>query len=175
MHQHFGPDYAVLAGAVATYSWKGAVQDLGLPRTELRLLAKQIDARSTTDLCEQMRGLPAFRERIDAPGWRTLTELAPQLIGAPRSLGQHVGGRERDRHEHLRGTIGKVAVIGMRDRPTREVRARAIGIPGARPFGASSGSTPAGAPRSTATATVPTSRWRASTSITSSNIRSVPT
>ena len=26
------------------------------------------------------------------PGWRTLAELAPQLIGAPRSLGQHVGG-----------------------------------------------------------------------------------
>ena len=39
-----------------------------------------------------MRDLPAFRDRVDAPGWRALTELAPQLIGAPRSLGQHVGG-----------------------------------------------------------------------------------
>ena len=96
VHAHFGPDAAVLAGAVATYSWKGAVQDLGkalgLPRDELRLLARQIDARSDVDLRTQMRDLPAFRDRVDAPGWRDLTELAPPLVGAPRSLGQHVGG-----------------------------------------------------------------------------------
>ena len=29
---------------------------------------------------------------MDAPGWRDLVELAPQLMRAPRSLGQHVGG-----------------------------------------------------------------------------------
>ena len=39
-----------------------------------------------------MLGLPAFREKVDARGWRDLIELAPQLMGAPRSLGQHVGG-----------------------------------------------------------------------------------
>ena len=96
VHAHFGPDAAVLAGAVATYSWKGAVQDLGkalgLPPEELRSLATQIDARSDVDLRAQMRALSAFRDRVDAPGWRALTELAPQLVGAPRSLGQHVGG-----------------------------------------------------------------------------------
>ena len=96
VHDHFGPDAAVLAGAVATYSLKGAIQDLGkalgLPRAELRSLAKQIDARSGADLREQMRALPTFRDRVEAPGWRELTQLAPQLIGAPRRLGQHVGG-----------------------------------------------------------------------------------
>ena len=96
VHEHFGPDAAVLAGAVATYALKGAIQDLGkalgLPRAELRSLAKQIDARSGADLREQMRALPAFRDRVEAPGWRELTQLAPQLIGAPRRLGQHVGG-----------------------------------------------------------------------------------
>ncbi len=35
---------------------------------------------------------PTFRDLADAPGWRELTELAPQLTHAPRSLGQHVGG-----------------------------------------------------------------------------------
>ena len=39
-----------------------------------------------------MRELPAFRERVESPGWRDLVELAPQLIGAPKGLGQHVGG-----------------------------------------------------------------------------------
>ena len=29
---------------------------------------------------------------VDAQGWRELIELAPQLMDAPRSLGQHVGG-----------------------------------------------------------------------------------
>ena len=36
--------------------------------------------------------MPAFQDRVDAPGWRDLVELAPQLMGAPRALGQHVGG-----------------------------------------------------------------------------------
>ena len=39
-----------------------------------------------------MLSLPAFRDRVEAPGWRNLVELAPQLMHAPRSLGQHVGG-----------------------------------------------------------------------------------
>ena len=39
-----------------------------------------------------MLSLPAFRERVDAPGWRDLLYMAPQLMHAPRSLGQHVGG-----------------------------------------------------------------------------------
>ena len=36
--------------------------------------------------------IPAFRVKVDARGWRDLIEIAPQLMGAPRSLGQHVGG-----------------------------------------------------------------------------------
>ena len=39
-----------------------------------------------------MLELPAFREKVEAPGWRDLLSLAPQLMHAPRSLGQHVGG-----------------------------------------------------------------------------------
>ena len=39
-----------------------------------------------------MLELPAFREKVEAPGWRDLLDLAPQLMHAPRSLGQHVGG-----------------------------------------------------------------------------------
>ncbi|MCY3505058.1 MAG: DNA polymerase III subunit alpha [Chloroflexi bacterium] len=96
VHQHFGAEYAVLAGAIATYSLKGVVQDLGkalgLPREDLRLLSKQLRSRGGEGLREAMLEAPAFRERVDAPGWRELTELAPQLLHAPRGLGQHVGG-----------------------------------------------------------------------------------
>ena len=65
---------------------------LGLPKEDLRLLSKQIHSHDGADLREEMLGLPAFRERVDAPGWRDLLEMAPQLMHAPRSLGQHVGG-----------------------------------------------------------------------------------
>ena len=33
-----------------------------------------------------------FRDKVNAGGWRELIELAPQLEGAPKGLGQHVGG-----------------------------------------------------------------------------------
>ena len=96
VHQHFGRDYAVLAGAISTYSIKGAIQDLGkaldLPQDELRSLSEQLHSRGGGGLREQMEQLPAFRDKVDAYGWRALVELAPQLVGAPRGLSQHVGG-----------------------------------------------------------------------------------
>ena len=96
VHRRFGPDHAVLAGAIATYSAKGIIQDLGkalgLPKEDLKLLSKQIHSHDGADLRDEMLGLPAFRERVDAPGWRDLLYMAPQLMHAPRSLGQHVGG-----------------------------------------------------------------------------------
>ena len=96
VHQRFGPEHAVLAGAIGTYSVKGIVQDLGkalgLPKEELKRLSKQLHSHDGALLRDDMLALPGFRDRVDAPGWRELTELAPQLMGAPRSLGQHVGG-----------------------------------------------------------------------------------
>ncbi len=96
VHRQFGPEFAVLTGAVSTYSVKGILQDagkaLGLPRDDLRTLSRQLHSHDAADLRGEMLSLPAFRGRVDAPGWRSLLELAPQLMGAPRSLGQHVGG-----------------------------------------------------------------------------------
>ena len=96
VHRHFGPEFAVLAGAVSTYSVKGIIQDLGkalgLPKEDLRMLSKQLHSHDARDLKSEMLELPAFREKVGAPGWRDLLSLAPQLMHAPRSLGQHVGG-----------------------------------------------------------------------------------
>ena len=96
VHRHFGPEFAVLAGAVSTYSVKGIIQDLGkalgLPKEDLRMLSRQIHSHDAHDLRGEMLELPAFREKVNAPGWRDLLSLAPQLMHAPRSLGQHVGG-----------------------------------------------------------------------------------
>ena len=96
VHRHFGPEYAVLAGAISTYRLKGVIQDLGkalgLPKEHLSLLSKRLHSHDPADLREEMAELPGFRERLDAPGWRDLIELAPQLAGAPKGLGQHVGG-----------------------------------------------------------------------------------
>ena len=96
VHRHFGPEFAVLAGAVSTYSVKGIIQDLGkalgLPKEDLRMLSKQLHSHDARDLRGEMLELPAFREKVEAPGWRDLLSLVPQLMHAPRSLGQHVGG-----------------------------------------------------------------------------------
>ena len=96
VHRHFGPEFAVLTGAVSTYSVKGIIQDLGkalgLPKEDLRMLSKQIHSHDAHDLKTEMLELPAFRDKVGAPGWRDLLSLAPQLMHAPRSLGQHVGG-----------------------------------------------------------------------------------
>ena len=86
----------MLAGAVSTYSVMGIIQDLGkalgLPKEDLRMLSKQLHSHDARDLRGEMLELPAFREKVEAPGWRDLLQLAPQLMHAPRGLGQHVDG-----------------------------------------------------------------------------------
>ena len=96
VHSHFGPEYAVLAGAVTTYKVKGIIQDLGkalgLPQEHLSLLSKRLHSHEAADLRSEMAQLPDFSDMVDAPGWRDLLDLAPQLMDAPKALGQHVGG-----------------------------------------------------------------------------------
>ena len=96
VHRHFGPEYAVLTGAITTYKVKGIIQDLGkalgLPKEHLSLLSKQLHSHDASDLRDEMAQLPDFRDRVDAPGWRALLDLAPKLMDAPRGLSQHVGG-----------------------------------------------------------------------------------
>ena len=96
VHRQFGREYAVLAGAIFTYKIKGVLRDLGkalgLPQEELSLLSKQMRSHDAAHLREEMTQLPAFSQRVNACGWRELIELAPQLMGAPKLLSQHVGG-----------------------------------------------------------------------------------
>ena len=96
IHRHFGPEHAVLTGAISTYTAKGVIQDLGkafgLPSRELTFLSKQIQSHHAADLRAEMLELPAFRDRVDAYGWKNLIEISPQLMGAPKHLGQHPGG-----------------------------------------------------------------------------------
>ena len=96
VHRRFGPEHAVLAGAIATYSVKGIIQDLGkalgLPGEDLKRLSRQLHSHDGARLREEMLTLPVFRDLVESPGWRDLVELSPQLMHAPRSLGQHVGG-----------------------------------------------------------------------------------
>lgn len=82
VHRHFGPEHAVLAGAVTTYKVKGIIQDLGkalgLPQERLWLLSKRLHSHHAADLRHEMTQLPEFRDKAGAPGWRDLLALAPR-------------------------------------------------------------------------------------------------
>ena len=96
VHQEWGSDRAVLTGMISTYKIKGAIRDLGkalgLPAEDLGKLAKRVDSHHAGNLDEEMKALPEFRDRTDAPVWRDLIDLARQLDGFPKYLAQHPGG-----------------------------------------------------------------------------------
>ena len=96
VHSRFGSAFAVLTGAISTYRSRGVIRDLGaalgLPEERLKLLASRMHDEDMSALGEKMRETPEFRDSLKTVGWRNFAELAPQLMGAPKSLGQHVGG-----------------------------------------------------------------------------------
>ena len=96
VHQKWGWDHAALTGMISTYKMKGAVRDLGkalgLPRQEVDKLAKRVESYSARSLQLEMLILPEFRDKVDAPVWRDLIDLASQLDGFPKYLAQHPGG-----------------------------------------------------------------------------------
>ena len=96
VHQRWGWDHAALTGMISTYKLKGAVRDLGkalgLPFQDVDALAKRADSHSARGLVPEVMSLPEFRDKVDAPVWRDLIDLALQLDGFPKYLAQHPGG-----------------------------------------------------------------------------------
>ncbi len=96
VHEKYGWERAALTGMIDTYRIRGAVRGLGmaldLPPAQVDKLAKRVDEREGIPLGEQMRLLPDFRDKVEAPLWKHLIELAAQLEGFPRRLAQHPGG-----------------------------------------------------------------------------------
>jgi error-prone DNA polymerase len=95
-HEKWGWQHAALTGTIATYQIKGAVRDLGkalgLPEAEIDRLAKQADWGSAKKLGKKMKRMPNFKDKIEAPVWRDLIQLAAELDGFPKYMGQHPGG-----------------------------------------------------------------------------------
>lgn len=92
----FDRDRAALVCSFATYRTRSAIRDVGkaldLPAAEIDKLAKMSELWGTNSVAEEMKHAPEFAARIDAPIWRDLIQLASELMGLPRHIGQHVGG-----------------------------------------------------------------------------------
>ena len=96
MYQRY-PDRVALVCILPTYRLRSAVRDvgktLGLPAVELDTLAKLSERYGdASNLATEMARLPQFADRVTAPLWRDLIDLAEQLSGFPRHVSQHVGG-----------------------------------------------------------------------------------
>jgi error-prone DNA polymerase len=96
VHKKWGWDRAALTGMISTYQFKGVVRDLGkalgLPAEDVDRLAKRSDSSHGGNVAAEMKALPEFRHKADAPVWRDLIEMAAQLDGFPKYLAQHPGG-----------------------------------------------------------------------------------
>jgi error-prone DNA polymerase len=96
VYEHFGNDHVGLVATFPTYRFRSAVREigkaLGLPLAELDRLAKAADGHSAKQTREEMGRLEHYRDKITAPLWNHLVELAEQIAGFPRHISQHVGG-----------------------------------------------------------------------------------
>ncbi len=96
IYEHFGNDHVGLVATFPTYRVRSAVREvgkaLGLPNAELDRLAKISDVHSAKQTREEMARLDHYRDKLGAPPWEHLADLAGQIAGFPRHISQHVGG-----------------------------------------------------------------------------------
>ena len=96
VYQRYGSEHVGLVCSFPTYHLRSAVRELGkaldLPQAELEQIARLAGHRSAKGLREELKKLPAFADRTDAPLWRDLCDLAEEIAGLPRHISQHVGG-----------------------------------------------------------------------------------
>jgi error-prone DNA polymerase len=92
----YGTEHAALVCNVIQYRYPMAIRDvgkaLGLPEADIDKLAKRMHGRFAGSLVEEMRSLPEFHSRMDAPVWLDFVRLVEELRGMPRHLSQHSGG-----------------------------------------------------------------------------------
>jgi error-prone DNA polymerase len=96
VYRRYGDEYTGLVCSFPTYRLRSAVRELGkaldLPTGEIEQIARLASHHSADALREELPTLPGFADRVNAPLWRDLCDLAEEIAGLPRHISQHVGG-----------------------------------------------------------------------------------
>ena len=96
VYERYGHEHAALVCSFATYHLRSAVRDLGkalgLPPAQIDKLARLSEGGGADTVRREQRRLPEFEGQANGPLWGHLVELAEQIDGFPRHVGQHVGG-----------------------------------------------------------------------------------
>lgn len=96
VYQRYGAEHAGLVCSFPTYRLRSAVREVGkaldLPPAEIEQVAKLAGRYSAEELREELRTLPGYAGKLNAPLWRELCDLAEEIAGLPRHISQHVGG-----------------------------------------------------------------------------------
>jgi error-prone DNA polymerase len=97
VYTRYGADHVGLVCTFPTYRLRSAVREIGkvldLPAGEIEQIAKLASSyESAAAIREEMLRIPGLADKVDAPLWRDLCELAEDIAGLPRHISQHVGG-----------------------------------------------------------------------------------
>jgi len=94
--EKYGTAHAAQVCNFVQYREPSAIRDvgkaLGLSAGDIDGIAKRMRRRFADSLVEELRALPEYGSRLDAPIWRDFVELVEELRGFPRHLSQHSGG-----------------------------------------------------------------------------------
>jgi error-prone DNA polymerase len=96
VYSFYGHDHAALVCSFATYHLRSAVRDLGkvlgLPPAAIDKLAKLSEGGRASSVRAELDYMPELKGQANGPIWGQLIDLAAQIDGFPRHVGQHVGG-----------------------------------------------------------------------------------
>ena len=96
IHKQWGPSRAAMVGMISTYTFSGAIKDVGkvfgIPIEELDKISLALNNQNIRSIDKQISAINELNSQVSSKVWRQVIKISKQLVSFPKYLAQHPSG-----------------------------------------------------------------------------------
>ncbi|MBR62255.1 MAG: error-prone DNA polymerase [Dehalococcoidia bacterium] len=96
IHKKWGPSKAAMVGMINTYTFNGAIKDVGkvfgIPIEELDKISLALNNQNIRSIDKQISAIHELNSQFSSKVWRQVIKISEQLVSFPKYLAQHPSG-----------------------------------------------------------------------------------
>lgn len=96
IHKKWGPSKAAMVGMISTYTFGGAIKDVGkafgVPAEDLDKISYYLNHQNIKSIDKQISLIRELKNQVSSKIWDEIIEISKQLVSFPKYLAQHPSG-----------------------------------------------------------------------------------